>query len=310
MGAHTGGVWRRGLPDGWRAAGWPLGPRVGGWALGAWFTAAVFCVVAVGGGAITVAAHVVARDYLTRQADQQLDSYAAQLTSRSFTLFPGFRLAPGASGLGVAGPALGVAVLDGSGQRLITAGPATPPTASGGWLEISEPVIYRARHIPFVYGADDSSFSVGGKTGAGYTGTLVIGLDLASVGRTVGGLTVSCLQVTGLAALLAAAAAFRVTRILLRRAPTAAAEAPARESTGPTPAAVAEACRQLRRPLSVLAALAEHHRERGPLRDGDAERTLRQVADQAEQVAELVGELEAAARVPEPGARKPMDGSW
>jgi len=294
-------VWRHGLPDGWRAAarlpGWPAAR----WPLSARLAALVFCLVAIGGGALTVAVHVVAGRYLTQQAHQQLRSYAAELTSRSFTLFPGFRLAPGVSGLGATSPAVGVAVLDGSGQQLITAGPAAPRTAGGGWLEISEPVIYQARHIPFVYGADDSSFSVGGKTGSGYAGTLVIGLNLAGVGRTVGGLTVTSLRATGLAALLATAAAFGVTRILLRhRAPTAAAEAPTRVSTGPTPAAVAEACRQLRRPLSVLAGLAESHRGRGPLGDGDAERTLRQVADEAERIGELVDQLEAAARVPEP----------
>jgi hypothetical protein len=300
-GAQTEGVWRHGLPDGWKAAarlpGWPAT----GWPLGTRLAALVFCLVTAGGAALTVAAHVVAGDYLTQQAHQQLRSYAAELTSRSFTLFPGFRLAPGVSGLGATGRAVGIAVLDGSGQRLITAGPPAPPAASGGWLEISEPVIYRARHIPFVYGADDSSFSVGGKTGSGYAGTLVIGLNLADVARAVGGITVSCLQMTGLAALLATAAAFGVTRILLRhRAPAAAAAAPGRAGTRPTPADVADMCRQLRRPLSVLAGLAEYHRGRSPLGDGDAERTLRQIADETERIGELVDQLRAAARAPEP----------
>ena len=271
--------------------------------------AAAFCLVAIGGGAITVATHVVARDYLTRQADQQLRSYAGQLTSRPFTLFPGFRRAPGAPGLGATGSALGVAVLSADGQQLISAGPATPPAPRGGWLEISEPVSYQARHIPFVYGADDSSFSVTSKIRSGYAGTLVIGLNLAGIGQAVGGLTVLSLQMTGLAALLAAAAAAAaVTRTLLRPrtltagAGAAAAGAAAHDAAERTAAAVAQTCRQMRRPLSVLAGLAEYHRGNGGLADDEAERVMRQVADEAGRMAALVDELEAAARDdPPPG---------
>ncbi len=280
--------------------------------------AAVFCLVTVGGGAITVATHVVARDYLTRQADQQLRSYAALLASRPFTLFPGFRRAPGASGLGATGSVLGVAVLGAGGRQLISAGPATPPPAGGGWLEMSEPVSYQTKHIPFVYGATDSSFSVSSKGRPGYPGTLVVGLDLATIGRTVDGLTLLSLQMTGLA-LLATAAAAVATRMLLRpRALTAGAEAAAgvtprdpagtkeaaHSSAGRTAAAIAETCVQMRRPLSVLAGLAEYHRGRGQLSDDDAERILRQVADEAARIAALLDDLEAAAR-DDPGRSGP-----
>jgi signal transduction histidine kinase len=248
---------------------------------------------------MSVAAHVVAGDYLTRQAHQQLSAYAAQLTSRPFTLFPGDRVAPGASGLGATSPALGVAVLDAGGQQLITAGRATPPAAGGGWLEVSKPVSYQAKHILFAYGAEDSSFSVTSKTRSGYAGRLVIGLDLASVGRAVDGLTVTCLRATGLAVLLATAVAAGATGALRRRrAPAAGAET--HDAAERSSAAAAEVCRQLRRPLSVLAGLAEYHRGRGPLGDGDAEQTLRRVAGEAERIGELVDQLEATARAPEP----------
>jgi hypothetical protein len=321
--AQTGGVWRHGLTDdtgavarlrAWTPGGWPLPARV---------AAAVFCLVATGGGVITVATHLAARDYLTRQADQQLRSYAAQLTSRPFTLFPGFRRAPDASGLGVTASGLGVVVLGADGQQLISAGPVTPLAAGAGWLRISEPVAYRAKHIPFVYGADDSSFSVTSKIRSGYAGTLVIGLNLAGVGRTVDSLTLFSLQMAGLTALLAAAAAAGITRILLRpRAPAADAEAAgprardtagadaaaagvtahdtagaeaARDAAQRTAAAVDETCRRMRRPLSVLAGLAEYHRGRGGLADEEAGRVMRQVADEALRMAALVDELEAAA---------------
>ena len=310
-------MWWHGFPDGgaaaarlraWTPARWPLLARL---------AAAVFCLVATGGGAITVVTHVVARDYLTRQADQQLRSYTALLNSRPFTLFPGFRVAPGAPGLGVAGSAVSVAVRSADGQQLISAGPATPPNPRSGWLEISEPVSYRADHIPFVYGADDSSFSVTSKIKSGYAGTLVIGLNLAGVGRTVGRLTLLSLQVTGLVALLATAAAAVITRLLLRPRPaaagaeaaagviardTAGAKAAAHDAAQRTAAAVADTCRRMRRPLSVLAGLAEYHRGRGGLADDEAERMMRQVADEAVRMAALVDELETAARDnPRPG---------
>jgi signal transduction histidine kinase len=278
------------------ARGWPLGARLAG---------LVFCGVAAGGGAMTVAAHVVAGDYLTRQAHQQLSAYAAQLTSRPFTLFPGDPVAPGVSGLGATSPALGVAVLDAGGQQLISAGRATPPAAGGGWLEVSEPVSYQAKHILFAYGAEDSSFSVTSKTRSGYAGRLVIGLDLASVGQAVDGLTVTCLRATGLAVLLATAAAAGATGVLRRRrAPAAGAET--RDAAERSSAAAADVCRQLRRPLSVLAGLAEYHRRRGELGDDDAERMLHQVARETGHIAGIVDQLEAAA--PRAGARKRLDG--
>jgi hypothetical protein len=265
-----------------------------------------FCLVAVGGGAITTATRVVARDYLTRQADQQLRSYAGLLTSRPFALFPGLRLAPGTSGLGATGRVLSIAVLSTGGQMLMSAGPATPPAASTTWLEISEPVSYQVEHIPFVYGADDSSLSVASKTGPGFAGTLVIGLDLAGVGRTVGSLTVVCLEVTGLAVLLAGAAAAGLTRMLLRPVARAAETeaAAARDGAQWAAGTVAVACGKMRRPLSVLAGLAEYHRERGEPGGDAAERVMLQVALETARMAALVDELRAAASDgPRPGAQ-------
>jgi len=52
----------------------------------------------------------------------------------------------------------------------------------------------------------------------------------------------------------------------------------------------------MRRPLSVLAGLAEYHRGRGGLAHDEAERMMRQVADEAVRMTALVDELEAAAR--------------
>jgi hypothetical protein len=282
--------------------------------------AIVFCAAAAGGGVITAAGHLAAQDYLTQQAGRQLRSYADVLTARPFTVFPGFRLAPGAAGLGAAGRDLGIAVRASGGQLLMSAGPAAPPAAGRGWLEISEPVSYGEEHIPFVYGADNFSVSVAPKARPGLAGTLVIGLDLASVGRAVDGLTVTCLAVTGLAVLAAAGAAAGATRRLLRpldlaaETEAAAAEASARAAAGRAGAAVAGACGQMRRPLSIVAGLADYYRKRGGLDADGADRVMRQLEREAARMAALVDELEAAARDgPHPGgspaagppARKP-----
>jgi hypothetical protein len=293
-----------GLPGGRAAA-----PRPAWRSLRARLAAAVFCAAAAGGGLITAAAHLVAQDYLTQEADQQLRSYAGLLTARPFTVFPGLRVAPGASGLGAAGRELGIAVRAPGGQLVMSAGPAPPRAAGRGWLEISEPVGYREDHIPFVYGADDYSVSVAPATGPRLAGRLVVGLDLAAVGRAVGSLTAVCLAVTGLAVLLAAAAAAAVTGRLLRprsRAPAAeaaAAEASARAVAERAGAAVAGTCSRLRRPLSIVAGLAEYHRNRGGRGADDADRMMRRLAHEAACMAALVDELEAAAarHGPRPG---------
>jgi hypothetical protein len=283
----------------WRPAWWSLNTRL---------AAAVFCAAAAGGAVITAAGHLAAQDYLTQQADRQLRSYADVLTARPFTIFPGFRLAPGAAGLGAAGRELGIAVRASGGQLLMSAGPAAPPAAGRGWLEISELVSYRQDHIPFVYGADDFSVAVTPRTRAGLAGTLVIGLDLADVGRDVDSFTIICLAVTGLTVLVAAAAAAGVTGGVLRplalaaETDAAAAEASGRAVAERTGAAVAGTCGQMRRPLSIVAGLAEYHRERGGLTADGADRMMRQVAQEAARMAALIDELEVASRDgPHPG---------
>jgi HAMP domain-containing protein len=300
--------------------------------------AVTVCLVAAGAGAITAASHLVARSYLVQQAEQQLRSYTGFLTSHPFTVFPGSRTAPGASGLGGTGQALSLEVCASGGLVLISAGPAVPPAGGGSWLTIAEPVHYQAHHIPFAYGAEDTSLSVTGTTSAGFAGTLRVGLDLASIGRAVDRLTVICLTVSGIVLLLIAGAAAGVTRVLLRpvarmaqtadavaagdlaaRMPlrpahsdvgrlarsfnqtlsqaeqtlsaAALAEAAARDSTERMGRVIADTASNLRRPVSVLAGLAEYCRERGQPGSDDLDGMMRQVADQASRVELLLDDL-------------------
>jgi HAMP domain-containing protein len=195
-----------------RSAARLLTPRL----LGVRLAAVAVCLVAAGAGAITAASHLVARSDLMQQAELELRSYTGLLTSRPFTVFPGSRTAPGASGLGGTGQALSIEVRASGGPVLINAGPAVPPGGGGSWLTIAEPVHYQAHHIPFVYGAEDTSFSVTGTAAPGFAGTLRVGLDLASIGQAVDRLTIICLAVSGVVLLLIACAAAGVIRVLLR----------------------------------------------------------------------------------------------
>jgi HAMP domain-containing protein len=299
--------------------------------------AVAVCLVAAGAGAITVASQLVARSYLMQRAEQQLNSYAGLLTSHPFSVFPGSRTAPGASGLGGTGQAFSIEVRASGGLVLINAGPAVPP-AGGSWLTIAEPIHYQAHHIPFVYGAEDNSFSVTGTTSPGLAGTLRVGLDLASTGQAVDRLTIICLAVSGIAALLVACAAAAVTRFLLRpvarigrtadsvaagdlsaRIPlprdhgdigrlarslnralsqaehalsaAALAEAAARDSSERMRRAAAGTASSLRKPVSVLAGLAQYYRERGGTGHDDPDGLMRQVAEQASRMELLVDDL-------------------
>ena len=296
------------------------------------------CLVAAGAGAITVASHLVTRSYLMQRAEQQLSSYTGLLTSRPFSVFPGSRTAPGTSGLDGTGQAFSIEVRASGGLMLINAGPAVPPAGGGSWLTIAEPIHYQAHHIPFVYGAEDNSFSVTGTTSPGLAGTLRVGLDLASIGQAVDRLTIICLVVSGIAALLVAGAAAAVTRVLLRpvtriaqtadavaagdlsaRIPlrrahgdigrlarslnrtlsqaehalsaAARAEAAARDSSERMRRAVAGTASNLRKPVSVLAGLAQYYRERGGTGHDDPDGLMWQVSQQASRMELLVDDL-------------------
>jgi two-component system, OmpR family, sensor kinase len=263
-------MWQDGFRSGRAVAG-----RLDWRSLQVRLAAVVFCLVAAGAGIIGAASHLTAQGYLMRQADQQLRSYAGVLTSRPLTLFPGFPLAPGAAGPGGPGRSVSIEVRGSGGQLLVSAGTVMPPASGGSWLKITERIRYRARHIPFVYGAEDSSFHITGETGTGLAGTLVVGLDLAGVGRAVDRLTLTCLAVSGIALLLLACATAGVIHILLR---------PLGRMTE-TAAAVASGGLSRRVPVARAGGDA-----------GNLARTLNRALDQAELALATAASSEAAAR--------------
>jgi two-component system, OmpR family, sensor kinase len=268
-------VWQDGLRGG-RGAAALLASR----SLPVRLAAVAVCLVAAGAGAITVASHLVARSYLVQQAEQQLRSYTGFLTSHPFTLFPGARTAPGASGLGGLGlgdpgQELSLEVCASGGLVLVSAGPAVPPAGGESWLTITEPVHYQAHHIPFAYGAENISLSVTGTASPGLAGTLRVGLDLASIGQAVDRLTFICLGVSGIVLLLITGAAAGVIRALLRPVTRMAQKADA----------VAAGDLSARMPL---------RRAHGDV--GRLARSFNQTVSQAEQTLSTAALAEAAAR--------------
>jgi len=269
---------------------------------------AIVCLVAAAAVAITAAGYLTARGYRVRQAGQQLRAYAGDLTSQPFAVFPGAPITSGAFGPDGPGSAVSIEVRDLKGHLVMSAGPGLRAVSGGSWLVIAEPVHYQVRHIPFVYGVEDSSILVTGRARPGLTGTLVVQLSLASIGRATRRLAVTCLAVSGVVLLLVGCAAAVVIRAILRsliheeQTATAAAagqalsaaaawEASARSSTDRMCRAVADRVSKLRRPVHVLHGIANCYPQRERLGTTDPGRLMGQMADQAARIDALIDDL-------------------
>jgi two-component system OmpR family sensor kinase len=282
--------------DGWRrgpALGWPLSPALA-WlprpvSLRVRLVAVALCLLAGGAAVITVAGGRVARGYLMAQAVRQLLAYADRLTSQPFRATP---IAP----VGASPGEYSIEVRGSHGQLVLRSGPASHPGlaaraaaprlgqlttlagASGGsYLAVAEPIRYSAQRIPYAYSAADFSLVVTSRAGPGLDGTLIVGLDLASIDRLTSRLTTVSLVTSGLALLavagLGAAAAAAALRPLTRLETTAAAIAagcppapivagPAGDDPGRLAAPLNEALAQLAEPGPGAQAAAAPARDR------------------------------------------------
>jgi hypothetical protein len=269
--------------------------------------AVTLCLLAAGAVAISAASAAVARSDLTRQANDQLHWYAGWLASQPFRLFPASALAPGAApALGPGARSYGVAVRAAGGQPLLAAGPPIP-AGRGNWLVVSEPVRYQARHIQFVYGAEDTYLVVSGPDGRGGSGTragsLLVGRNLAGVDQAAGRLARTCLALSGAVLLTVALAAFWILGVILRArrdteqaAAAAAAEAAnaARARTDQLAQAMADAAGQLRKPLSVLHGIADYFSARERLGADDIGRLMERITAEATRLELLLAGLPTA----------------
>ncbi|MFI5066449.1 MAG: hypothetical protein ACHP9Z_21075 [Streptosporangiales bacterium] len=288
------------------------GAQRGRGALGARLVAAACCLLAAGAGFIVLATGMLAHGYLMGQADWQLRAYARMVASGPFTVMPDY---PGPG----AGAGILTEVTSRGGQLVLRTGPgrpagpavariprragllATVPASSGGgsWLVIAVPVHYQAQRIAYTYGSGGFSLLVSGTARPGVPGTLITGLDLARVGQAVRRLTITSAAVSAALLVAVAAAALAVIRALYGRAgqASAAAEVTARRSVQRLGGGVADTCRGLQPPLSVIAGFAGSYRRRRPLRAGQADRMMGRIADEAARMDALIDGLP----LPRPG---------
>lgn len=110
----------------------------------------------------------------------------------------------------------------------------------GSYLVIAEPVHFTAQRLLFGYGANDFAINGGPRSGqTGQTGTLVVGLRLASIDQPVGLLSRLAAAVSAVAILLAGGLAWAAIRFSLRpvtraaQAADAATTGMARHGSGP-----------------------------------------------------------------------------
>jgi two-component system, OmpR family, sensor kinase len=317
------------------------------------------CAAAAGAAAMGLACSQAARSGLMWQADQQLRAYADQLTSHPFTAMP--------AGPGPGGAASGAFVIEVvSGNQLVIVsgadgrpGPAVagiPGRAgqlgvvpaskgTGSWLVVARAVRYSASRIMFTYGSDGYFLHVTSTSRPGIHGTLVVGLDLASVTRAITRITVSVVAVGGAAVLIVAFAALALIRAILRpvaQAETVAAGVVARGLARQVPggragslagglarsvnglasrlddarmsalaarassdrlrAAMASACRELRRPVSVIRGCAEYYRLTRPPAAGQLDRMMSRIAGEAARIDAIIDDLACTGRdQPQPG---------
>ena len=291
------------------------------------------CLLAAGAGIIVVSGVSATRSHLTRQAGQQLRAYAGQLASHPFLLTPFSRSAPGAPGLSELAAAgtgeVNVEVRGSGGQLVMGTGPGRPagpalhvaaarilasrgrpaairPARHGSYLAITEPIRYRAHHIPYAYSAEDFALDVTSPAGTGSPGTLVVGVSLDRIGQATDHLAVILLAMSGLVLLAAGCLAAWMIRAALRpdrvapvlsalttqlgRLPVPAGEpgAVGGRATEQNRQAIAATGRELRKPLSVLTGLTEYYRHRDQLTAGDFDRLLDRVADETARIDAII----------------------
>jgi two-component system, OmpR family, sensor kinase len=226
-----------------RRVGWRRGVRwLAGLPLWLKLAAAMTCLTAMGLAAIGVTGVPVLRGYLISQVDVEMEAGAGTLAGHPFVIGP-----TGGPPLGGFGATeLSVEVLDNGGARLEPVGPGSqsgpvlhagsawitahlrrPVTVAAGgqsWRVIMEPVRYQARHVPFIFGANDYSVAVAGAGAQGLPGTLVIGTSLADIGRQTSRLAAAGLAAGAVALVLLAALGIAAIRAgMWRAAPVEAA---------------------------------------------------------------------------------------
>lgn len=292
------------------------------------------CLAAAGAAAIGVAAASAAGGFALQQADDAVRACASTMLSHGPVAVPESGLAvPGPAGPGTCGMELvspggqvlipsvaGAPAIPAGGSWLAAhlAGPVTVPGASGGgrWRVVITAVHYQAQRMLFVFGPDDLRYVISGRTGHGSSGMLILMAGLAGTGQVAAG----CAAAAGTVLVLLAAAAFALTRAILRPPRTAAgrtangphgrygivlastrerlrasraAEAAARRSAADMSGRLADTCLQLRRPVSIVYGFTGYLRRQDKPRPASLDRMLHRVTDEITRMETLAAGLRA-----------------
>ena len=199
--------------------------------LGVLLPCVAVCLAASGAAAIGAVCVRATGSYVIRQADDGLRACASSTLSHGPVAVPGSGAVPGQASpvpcdmelLSVSGQVLipapagaGGPAIPASGSWLAAhlAGPVTVPGSgnSGRWRVAIKVVHYQAQRMLFVFGPDDLRYLISGPAGHGSAGMLVVMAGLAGAGPPAAGYAAAA----GTVLVLLAAAAFAVTRAILR----------------------------------------------------------------------------------------------
>jgi hypothetical protein len=236
------------------------------------------CLAASGAAAIGAVCVRAVGSYVIRQADDGLRACVSGTLSHGAVVVPGSGAVPGQAPsvpcdmelLSVSGQVLipapagaGGPAIPASGSWLAAhmIGPVTVPGSgnSGRWRVAVKVVHYQAQRMLFVFGPDDLRYLISGPAGHGSAGMLVVMAGLAGTGQPAAGYAAAA----GTVLVLLAAAAFAVTRAILRPQASDAAEAAARRSAADMAGHLEQACLQLRRPAAIVHGFTEYCRKHG-----------------------------------------------
>jgi signal transduction histidine kinase len=296
--------------------------------------AAAMLVVTAAAVTVGVAGATLLRGYLRARDDRELRSSAAALAGGSFVYGQPFGrpnasvYAVGGISVEIAGP--GAAPLADGGTGAGTGIPVTAawisrhvgrlvtvagPGGRGSWRVIVEAVHRPGRHLLYAYGLPDVSLLIRARPLPGLPGVVVVGMNVAGIGRATRALVVTDLRVTLLTVLLLAGAAGWFARAVPagRRGRLSAATGPrvAAGSRGRAPAAalagepgpgetieraVAQAAGAIRTSLSVIHGFGYSYRHGRRATPASLDSMMGRVADEADRMAAAVDRLSQAAR--------------
>ena len=145
-------------------------------------------------------------------------------------------------------------------------------------------VHYQAQRMLFVFGPDDLRYLISGPAGHGSAGMLVVMAGLAGTGQLATGYAAAA----GTVLVLLAAAAFAVTRALLRPQREAARLA---ADAGHMAGHLEQVCLQLRRPAAIVHGFTEYSRKHGRPPPAALDQMMQRVAGEITRMETLVDGL-------------------